>query len=99
MMGKDTEARAEAAELLRIMPEWSIEGWKQRQADAYKNQADVNHLAEGWRRAGRFSSIKTTNLKAYEKYLKGVEHFHRTTDADDFEARRLPEHSFRKPID
>ena len=52
MMGKDTEARAEAAELLRIMPEWSIEGWKQRQADAYKNQADVDLFAEGLRRAG-----------------------------------------------
>jgi len=38
---------------------------------------------------GRFSSIKTTNLKAYEKYLKGVEHFLRRTEADAFEARRL----------
>jgi TolB-like protein/class 3 adenylate cyclase/Tfp pilus assembly protein PilF len=38
---------------------------------------------------GRFSSIKTTNLKAYEKYLKGVEHFMRRTEADSFEARKL----------
>jgi len=52
MMGKDTEARAEAAELLRIMPEWSIEGWKQRQGHGWKNQADVDRFAEGLRRAG-----------------------------------------------
>jgi TolB-like protein/Flp pilus assembly protein TadD len=52
MLGKDSEARAEAAELLRIMPEWSIEGWKQRQAAGWKNQADVDHFAEGLRRAG-----------------------------------------------
>jgi TolB-like protein/Tfp pilus assembly protein PilF len=52
MMGKQREASAEVAELLRIMPDWSIEGWKQRQADVYKNQADVDHFAEGLRRAG-----------------------------------------------
>jgi adenylate cyclase len=38
---------------------------------------------------GRFSSIKTTNLKAYEKFLKGNEHFYRRTTADTLEARRL----------
>ena len=52
MLGKQTEARAEAAELLRLMPDWSIEGWKQRQADAYKKQADVDQFAEGLRKAG-----------------------------------------------
>jgi adenylate cyclase len=52
MLGKDTEARAEAAELLRIMPEWSIEGWKQRQGDLWKKQTDVDHFVEGLRRAG-----------------------------------------------
>jgi adenylate cyclase len=52
MLGKQTEARAEAAELIRIVPEWSIEGWKQRQSYVYKNQADVDHIAEGLRRAG-----------------------------------------------
>jgi adenylate cyclase len=51
MLGKDTEAQVEAAELLRIMPEWSIEGWKQRQGDRWKNQTDVDHFAEGLRRA------------------------------------------------
>ncbi len=38
---------------------------------------------------GRFSSIKTTNLKAYEKFLKGNEHLYRRTTADTIEARRL----------
>jgi len=38
---------------------------------------------------GRFSSIKTTNLKAYEKFLKGYEHLYRRTTADTLEARRL----------
>jgi len=52
MMGKDPEARAEAAKLLRIVPGWSIEGWKQRQGDTWKKQADVDHFAEGLRRAG-----------------------------------------------
>jgi len=31
----------------------------------------------------------TTNLKAYEKYLKGAEHLFRRTEADVLEARRL----------
>jgi len=38
---------------------------------------------------GRFSSIKTTNLKAYEKLLKGTEHLSRRTEGDVLEARRL----------
>jgi adenylate cyclase len=38
---------------------------------------------------GRLSSIKTTNLKAYEKFLKGTEHLLRRTEADVLEARRL----------
>jgi adenylate cyclase len=38
---------------------------------------------------GRHSSIKTTNLKAYMKYLKAVEHSLRRTEADNDEARRL----------
>ena len=38
---------------------------------------------------GRYSSIKTTNLKAYEKYLKGNEHLYRRTTAGTLAARRL----------
>jgi len=52
MLGKDREARDEAAELLRIVPDWSIEGWKQRLGDYWKNQADHDHFAEGLRKAG-----------------------------------------------
>jgi TolB-like protein/Tfp pilus assembly protein PilF len=40
---------------------------------------------------GRLSSIKTTNLKAYEKYLKGWEHLWRRTEGDVLEARKLSE--------
>jgi hypothetical protein len=52
MLGKDTEAKAEAVELFRIAPDWSIEGWKQRQAHGWKSQSDVDLFAEGLRRAG-----------------------------------------------
>jgi adenylate cyclase len=38
---------------------------------------------------GRFSSIKTTNLKAYEKFLKGKEHIFRRKAEDTLVARRL----------
>jgi adenylate cyclase len=38
---------------------------------------------------GRLSAIKTTNLKAYEKYLKGFEYSLRRTEADVLEARKL----------
>jgi adenylate cyclase len=38
---------------------------------------------------GRLSPIETTSLKAYEKYLKGTEHYMRRTEADTLEARRL----------
>jgi len=34
------------------MPEWSIEGWKQRQGDFWKKQKDVDHFVEGLRKAG-----------------------------------------------
>ncbi len=38
---------------------------------------------------GRESSIRTKNLKAYEKFRKGVEKLSRRTEADTLEARRL----------
>ena len=38
---------------------------------------------------GRFSPIKTTNIRAYESYLRGTEHYMRRTEADTLEARRL----------
>jgi adenylate cyclase len=38
---------------------------------------------------GRFSSIKTTNIKAYEKFLKAWEHIWRRTEGDILQARNL----------
>jgi adenylate cyclase len=38
---------------------------------------------------GRVSSIKTENLKAYEKYLKGYGHYWKRTAEDTIEARKL----------
>ena len=38
---------------------------------------------------GRFATIGTTNLKAYEKVLKGSEHFLRRTEGDTLQARIL----------
>jgi adenylate cyclase len=38
---------------------------------------------------GRFSSIKTTNIKAYEKFLKAWEHRWRRTEGDTLQARKL----------
>jgi adenylate cyclase len=38
---------------------------------------------------GRLSAIKTKNIKAYEKYLMGHEHFWRRTEGDSQQARSL----------
>jgi len=38
---------------------------------------------------GRLSAIKTKNLKAYEKFLMGSEHFWRRTEGDSQQARKL----------
>jgi adenylate cyclase len=61
---------------------------------ALQDEIAMNIMAElqvelGEAEWGRFSSIKTTNLKAYEKFLKGNEHLYRRTTADTLEARRL----------
>ena len=40
---------------------------------------------------GRISAIKTKNIKAYEKYLLGYEHFERRNEGDSQQARRLAE--------
>ncbi len=40
---------------------------------------------------GRLSAIKTNNIKAYEKYLKGYEIYQRRTEADSQQARKLAE--------
>jgi adenylate cyclase len=38
---------------------------------------------------GGLSAIKTKNIKAYEKFLKGYEHFWRRTEGDSQQARKL----------
>ena len=43
----------------------------------------------GYESHGRFATIRTTNLKAYEKVLKGSEHFLRRTEGDTLQARIL----------
>ena len=40
---------------------------------------------------GRISAIKTKNIKAYEKYLLGYEHFQRRTESDSQQARNFAE--------
>jgi tetratricopeptide (TPR) repeat protein len=48
--GKETEAQAEAAEVLRINPKWSLEVWKQRVP--YKEPATLERVFAALRKAG-----------------------------------------------
>jgi adenylate cyclase len=50
-LGQLEEARAEAAEVLRINPGFTIEQWK-RLGSSYKNPEDTEHHIEGLRKAG-----------------------------------------------
>ena len=49
-MGREKEARAEAAEALRISPAWTIERWRARVP--IKNPADVDRVERALRQAG-----------------------------------------------
>jgi adenylate cyclase len=49
-LGRDTEAQAEAAEVLRINPKWSLEVWKQRAP--YKDPAMLERVFAALRKAG-----------------------------------------------
>jgi adenylate cyclase len=49
-MGHEQEARAEAAEVLRINPKFSLEYIKK--TTPYKNRADLERLIEAGRKAG-----------------------------------------------
>src|SRR5262249_5865403 len=49
-LGKDAEAQAEAAEVLRINPKWSLEVWKQRVP--YKDPAMLERVFIALRKAG-----------------------------------------------
>jgi adenylate cyclase len=49
-LGRDAEAQAEAAEVLRINPKWSLEVWKQRVP--YKDPAMLERVFTALRKAG-----------------------------------------------
>ena len=49
-LGREKEARAEVAEILRISPEASLERWRERLP--YKNQADLERYIAGLQKAG-----------------------------------------------
>jgi adenylate cyclase len=50
MMGHEKEARAEAAEVLRINPKFSVDIWAK--AMPYKDQSHIDKLINAWRKAG-----------------------------------------------
>jgi adenylate cyclase len=50
LSGREAEARATAEEFLMINPRFSVKGWAIR--SAYKNQADIELLADAMRKAG-----------------------------------------------
>ena len=50
LMGRDKEAHAAAAEVLRIDPKFSLEYYTK--TSLYKNQADIDHIVEALRKAG-----------------------------------------------
>jgi len=50
MMGREKEARAEAAEVIRINPKFSVDLFAKRQV--YKDQSEINKLVDALRKAG-----------------------------------------------
>ena len=50
MMGREKEARAEAAEVLRLNPKFSLDSWAKRQN--YKDQSVIDNLVDALRKAG-----------------------------------------------
>jgi adenylate cyclase len=50
MMGREKEARAEAAEVMRIDPKFSLDLWAKRQV--YKDHSVVDNLLDALRKAG-----------------------------------------------
>ena len=52
MMGREKEARAEAAEVLRINPKFSLDLWTKRGRQIYKDESEVDKLVDAMRKAG-----------------------------------------------
>jgi hypothetical protein len=50
MMDREKEARAEAAEVLRINPKFSLDSWTRR--SPWKDQSETDRLVKPWRKAG-----------------------------------------------
>jgi adenylate cyclase len=51
-LGQFEEARAEAAEVIRINPGFTIEGYKRFILMVYKDPKDAEHRLDGLRKAG-----------------------------------------------
>ena len=52
MMGREKEARAEATEVLRINPKFSLDYYAKAGAAAYKDQLQTDKLVNALRKAG-----------------------------------------------
>ena len=50
MMGREKEARAEAAEVLRINPKFSVDSWAKRAP--YKDQSQTDKIVDALHKAG-----------------------------------------------
>jgi hypothetical protein len=51
-LGREEEAKAEGVEVLRIMPQFTVEGWKRMGAAAIKDPAIVERFVAALRKAG-----------------------------------------------
>ncbi|RPI71327.1 MAG: tetratricopeptide repeat protein, partial [Geobacteraceae bacterium] len=51
MMGRENEARAEAAEILRLNPKFSVDSWAKR-VQNYKDPSETDKIANALRKAG-----------------------------------------------
>jgi adenylate cyclase len=52
LMGREKEARAEATEVLRINPKFSVDSWKKSLASLYKDQSETEKIVNSLRKAG-----------------------------------------------
>jgi adenylate cyclase len=50
MMGREKEARAEAAEVLRLNPKFSVDSWAK--SSRFKDQSETDKVVAAWRKAG-----------------------------------------------